>query len=117
MVPVDPLAVERDAQAEAGRIGVAAALRRADLSLALPILPEFRLREPGSRRIRGGPFFRRAPSAIIGQQRVDLGQFLGAGLLRQLAARLDLAVLLARPRAGHHPAPRVGAGLPPPIPL
>src|SRR3546814_17264715 len=95
MVPVDPLAVERDAQAEAGRIGVAAALRRADMSLALPILPEFRLREPGSRRIRGGPFFRRAPRAINGHQPVGLGQLLGAGLLCQLAPRPEMPILLS----------------------
>src|SRR3546814_8166438 len=64
VAPVDTLAVERDAQAEPDRIGVAAAVRCADLPRALPVLPEFRGRELGARgeigrascRERVGPY-------------------------------------------------------------
>src|SRR3546814_18062315 len=51
--PVDPVAhlvVERDAVAEAYRNGVTAALRCADLDLALPITPEFSRAQVGDRQ-------------------------------------------------------------------
>src|SRR3546814_19394771 len=95
VAPVDPLAVERDAEAEADRIGVTAALRCADLALALPILPEFRRGELGARSLGRRLLLGRAPGAIVGQPRVDLGHMLGAGFLRELADRPDVALLLA----------------------
>src|SRR3546814_18187726 len=39
--PVDPLARDRESGADTRRTGVAAALRRADLPLDFPVLPEF----------------------------------------------------------------------------
>src|SRR3546814_20033745 len=97
VAPVDPLAVERDAEAEADRIGVTAALRCADLALALPILPEFRRGELGARRLGRRLLLGRAPGAIVGQQRADLGPLPGAGFLRDLPARPALPPLLSLP--------------------
>src|SRR3546814_13081384 len=79
-----PLAREREAGADTRRAGVAAALRRADLSLALPVFPEFRRRQfraCGRRRF----VLQSLPFGAIGDDLfLDFRGVLGRGGLGQL---------------------------------
>ena len=108
MRPVDPLTRQRYPRAQPRRFGVAAALRRADLALALPVLPEFRRCQPGALR-RGGRVLQSLAFGAIGDQpRLDLRRVVGMRIHCQLGHRLDVGVLAARDGGGEHVAHRVG---------